>query len=737
MSDDRTLSQQPDLSTPMEPGTVREHWGPFVLRERVGHGAFGEVYRAWDPNLEREVALKLLVPRAVTSDADYQQMLREARALASVRHANVVPVYGVDRHDDRVGFWTDFVHGSTLSSLVRTNGPLGYREAALIGIDIAHALSAVHRAGLLHRDIKAENVMRESGGRILLMDFGLSALPHHQSLAGTPAYMAPELFRGQAASAASDIYALGVLLFLLVTGEYPAPVKTVSAETADEIVRTRRSLLDLRPDLPNRFIRAIECCLCADAAARFQTAGMLANALSEALGVMADAVPGGADRRRKFRRRVAAAAAAVLLLAGAGAIYRYATHPGGMSADSSKDYFKAQDLLSRNYNAKGLPEAITLLNKILARDPSFALAEAGLGRAYYLESRGSSAEQAAALTEKARAACARALALDRSLAPPYVTLARLDTIAGRSALAMQDVHQALAADPSSAEAYGAESELYEVEGRDTEALAAAQKASDLAPEDWHWPMLLGVNHLKSGALELAEADFLRAAELTPDNPLAYTNLAQAQMQLNQLPQAEQSLRKTISIQPNVDAYSELGGVLTIEGKYSEAVAMNLKAVKLDPENYENWGNLATSYEWSSSAPTLTDAAYTRAARLAEKARAATPRDPYVLAALGGYYATLRQGERARPMLRQSLALAPTNPGIVYKAGEAYELLGERTRAIDLIAEALALGYGSAELGRNPRLAGLRSDPAFQQAVNKAKEQRAASTPPVNEATQAD
>jgi len=183
-------------------------WGSFKLLAMVGRGSFGEVYRAWDPHLEREVGLKILLPRSAGDEEQFKALLREARALAAVRHPNIVPVHGIDEHDGLVGFWTDFVHGKTLASLVREQGPFGYREAVLIGIDVCKALSAVHRAGLLHRDIKAENVMREEGGRILLMDFGLSTLPHLQEgFAGTPVYMAPELFAGAASTVESDIYA--------------------------------------------------------------------------------------------------------------------------------------------------------------------------------------------------------------------------------------------------------------------------------------------------------------------------------------------------------------------------------------------------------------------------------------------------------------------------------------------------------------------------------------------------
>src|ERR1700691_1170743 len=258
MQDDPTTPLNHENPGPVEMPPISEAWGDFRLQARVGHGSFGEVYRAWDPHLEREVAVKLLLPASVGDEDDYRAILREARALAAVQHPNIVHVYGMDRHDGRVGYWTDFVHGKTLSFLVLAQGPFGYREAALIGRDVAKALSAVHRAGLLHRDIKAENVMREEGGRILLMDFGLSTLPQRQTgVAGTPNYMAPELFRGNPATVASDIYSMGVLLYFLVTGEYPVRLSKRPFAEAVAAIGDRRTLMDLRPDLPEPFLRTV------------------------------------------------------------------------------------------------------------------------------------------------------------------------------------------------------------------------------------------------------------------------------------------------------------------------------------------------------------------------------------------------------------------------------------------------------------------------------------------------
>ena len=286
MHDDPTLPLGDSPSPAAGMPEARDQWGPFRLLARVGAGGFGEVYRAWDPNLEREVALKLLLPGAVGGDEEYRAMLREARAMASVQHENIVHVYGIDRHDGRVGFWTDFVKGKTLSALLGMQGPFGYREAALIGIDVSRALSAVHRASLLHRDIKAENVMREEGGRILLMDFGLSVGERTimTQLAGTPNYMAPELFDGGKASVCTDIYAMGVLLYYLVIGDYPARLTGLTLQEAKIALGHRRPLMDLRSDLPEPFLRTVRIAMELDPAKRFASAGLLAESLAECLG---------------------------------------------------------------------------------------------------------------------------------------------------------------------------------------------------------------------------------------------------------------------------------------------------------------------------------------------------------------------------------------------------------------------------------------------------------------------
>src|SRR5918993_1640652 len=154
------------------PGT---RWGGLQIAELIGRGTFGDVYRARDPRLDRDVALKLLRqperPTATNTDT-FTDVIAEGRLLGRVRHPNIVAVFGADRIDGRVGVWMELVEGRTLEDESRERGPLSPEEVAQIGVEVCRALGAVHAAGLLHRDVKAQNVMREArAGRIVLMDF--------------------------------------------------------------------------------------------------------------------------------------------------------------------------------------------------------------------------------------------------------------------------------------------------------------------------------------------------------------------------------------------------------------------------------------------------------------------------------------------------------------------------------------------------------------------------------------
>ncbi len=253
-------SEPPD-GHPAATGPLPHQWAHLRLLERIGRGAFGDVYRAWDPRLDREVALKLLPADSAAGESDASSIIHEGRLLARVKHPNVVTIYGAEQIDDRIGLWMEFVRGRTLEQVLQEGRTFSPAEAARIGVEICRAVSAVHAAGLLHRDIKAQNVMLADDGRVVLMDFGTGREledPSSTDLAGTPLYLAPEVFRGQPATVRSDIYSLGVLLFHLISSSFPVQAKTTRELRRAHERSERTSLSAAHPDVPASLARVVD-----------------------------------------------------------------------------------------------------------------------------------------------------------------------------------------------------------------------------------------------------------------------------------------------------------------------------------------------------------------------------------------------------------------------------------------------------------------------------------------------
>ncbi len=317
-------------------------WGRFRIVEELGRGVFGTVYRAVDSTLQIEVALKIVRPRPGVP-FNYERVLQEARRLARVSHPGVVRVFAVERIGDEVGLSMELVEGKTLDAIVRDQGRFSASEASIIGMDLCRALAAVHGAGLLHGDIKAHNVMRANGGRTVLMDFGagrelsIEPVAPGSDFAGTPIYLAPEVFAGANRTPSSDIYSLGVLLYFLVAGSYP-----VEGGTRSEIGRfhdqrsSRRPLRDVRPDLPDGYIRVVERALADDPRLRFESAGSLEAALAAPVSPIAPPSLGPHKPSRVSpARRVAIAAAIVMVVGLAAALAVIDWRPGPGAGDAA------------------------------------------------------------------------------------------------------------------------------------------------------------------------------------------------------------------------------------------------------------------------------------------------------------------------------------------------------------------------------------------------------------------
>jgi Tfp pilus assembly protein PilF/tRNA A-37 threonylcarbamoyl transferase component Bud32 len=721
-------SDESQLETGVSPETLLpealDRWGPFENLLRVGRGSFGEVYRAFDPTLQRHVALKLLLHRGLDRDAEASALLKEARAMARVRHPNVVSIYGVDQHQGRAGFWSDFVEGQTLSHILATQGSMGAREAALVGIDVCRAAGAVHAAGFVHRDIKTGNVMREKGGRILLMDFGLTYESGSDSNpSGTPTYMAPELLAGEASTVASDVYAIGVLIFNLLTGRYPVEGTDVEQLRTEHGKGARRTLLDVRPDLPQALAQVVETAIQADPQKRFGSAGQLVAALSEAIGMgsQAQAAPPPAKPRtlRPWMLAAAGVAAAGLLLAWPQLRALVGPRPIALapSQGAQDDYRRARELLTHYYRPQALETAIPLLEGVVAQDPQFAPAFADLARANFLQF---TQQRDTKYLEPARLAARQAIALRPDLASPHVTLGALYGWTGQNDLATHELEEALRLDRFGAAAYGALADVYKRQGRAELVEPTLQKAVSLAPDDWSLMQQLGEFYLDKGQWQQAGEEYRRAAELMPDNPRPHNNLGLVYQGLGRLEESAAAFQRAIDLEPSFIRFRNLGMVLAEAGKYEEAARMLERSIEMRPDNYRAWGLLAAVYENQHEAPAKVRDTFQRAIALAAELRKETPRDEYLLADIGGYYAALGLKEESLPLLAQAAALAPDIPQVLFQVAVGYEVLGRREDALLWLARAAVTGYPSASIARNPQLEALRADPRYAATVGGAR-----------------
>ncbi len=232
------------------------NYGRYKVVQEVGKGAMGIVYKAFDPQIDREVALKVLRKDRLTDDEFAQRFFKEAKAIGRLSHPNIVTVYDVGQDHGTIYIAMEFLEGMPLDEAIRDDN-LQITEIGSIGAQIAEALDYAHRKGVIHRDIKPSNIILNSNGRIKITDFGVAQIEDlltlHQTQAGaiigTPVYMPPEQINGQSVDGRSDLYALGVILYELLTGAKPF--------TGENFAAVFASVLSHTPDEPAKIVSDI------------------------------------------------------------------------------------------------------------------------------------------------------------------------------------------------------------------------------------------------------------------------------------------------------------------------------------------------------------------------------------------------------------------------------------------------------------------------------------------------
>ncbi|MFK7769266.1 MAG: protein kinase [Mariniblastus sp.] len=370
--------------------------GRFELQEPIGRGGFGVVFLAHDPNLGRDIALKIPRPEVVTTPELKSRFVREGRASAALSHPNIVPVFESGQVGSICYLASQFVDGETLEQWQSNQETIALAPAAKIVSTLAEAISHAHQRGILHRDIKPANVMlaqndeNDVSGKVRIMDFGLakvigesSEFSRTNAIVGTPAYMSPEQANQKDATEASDIYSLGAILFQLLTGKPPllkeSFLETISAVANEDAVPPSKFRNDIPKDLDAITLKCLE----KDPRKRYRSAFDLHRDLNAWLGgkpVVArrPSLPERCNRWIKSNRVLAVSMATVFAILTCATIVsgyfayrsnidqRSATVANGIAKDKTKIAIKQTDRVS---------EAVQRLFVSLAREPSLQKAE--------------------------------------------------------------------------------------------------------------------------------------------------------------------------------------------------------------------------------------------------------------------------------------------------------------------------------------------------------------------------
>src|SRR5512138_176666 len=268
----------------MQPETI----GIYEIKSELGRGGMATVYLAYDPRFEREVAVKVLPRELLHADPQFRlRFEREAKIIAKLEHSAIVPVYDVGEADGQPYFVMRYMNGGSLSERIKAGG-LTIEDATRILGAIAPGLDEAHSKGIIHRDIKPSNILFDKRDNPYSSDFGIAKLTQAQSgnvtgsaIIGTPAYMAPEQAQGDEIDGRADIYALGIILYEMVTGRQPYEADTPMAVAIKHITDPVPHILEANPKLPEGMETIIQTAMAKSKNDRYATSVDMTNALRD------------------------------------------------------------------------------------------------------------------------------------------------------------------------------------------------------------------------------------------------------------------------------------------------------------------------------------------------------------------------------------------------------------------------------------------------------------------------
>jgi tetratricopeptide (TPR) repeat protein len=696
----------------------------YQLGARLDQGGAGAVMAAWDQVLQRHVAIKRV--RAVTGQVpeSIASLVGQGRAGASLEHPAFVKVHAVEDDQDGYALVMERVHGVTLRELI-ARGPVPLDTALDLIVQAASAMQAAHALTLVHGDLKPSNLMIDEGGALRILDLGLAFHDDAQGTTsvlqldqqGTIAYLAPERLLGTAPGLRADVYALGVVLYEMIGGQRPFPALSGLALAAAQM-QSSSAQWPFPAGLPERIVDLILMMTARRPELRLpsmhQVLAQVAACRSEARRGRLPAI-WRRMRATPTRRWLLPAAAALLIAAGVAALVRKPWQPAA-SFSHALTISQALHALESFDQPDQLAVAGAGMATLLARDPHHPAAMAGMS---LVDSLGYVADtRDATRLVRAAASARQALALEPSLALALAANAWVLANQGQRTAALAAAERALMLDPDDFFAQLGKITVLTQLQRFDEAATTAAGALARHPHP-AFSEALGTVHYAQGKYAEAEQDFRRSIALQPEAGTAYAQLSATLLRLDRPDEALRVLQRGLLVRPSARLYTDLGNALFARAEFAAAAAAFTRAVSApggNPDSYLGWANLADTLQLLPARNDDAQRAYERARALLALELVRTPHDPALLSRMGLYAA--RSADPATALRDTALAVqgAPTSPEVRFRAALAYELLHRRGLALTELAAAKRAGYPAAAIETAPDFADLRRDPRYPAAV---------------------
>lgn len=691
----------------------------YRLDKLLGEGGYGHVYEAWDLKLQRSVAIKRLKTAPV---AGQSKLINEARHAASLGHHAFVKIFTYEDDGQSQSIVMELVRGHTLGPCLPDIAR--HQDQALdIISQIAAAMADAHAAGMVHGDLKPGNLMLEPDGTVRILDFGLARYADPlatQSLTptaplGTIAYMAPERLTGSPLQPSSDIYALGVLLYEMVTGERPLASLHGLALAAVQL-QTSSDQWTFPDNISQPLIALIRAMTARDLQQRMPS---MSSVLDHVTRIRAGKVPmllppSVRKHWQHYRRWLIAGGLLIACTLGvAGAKWLPGDYRERLTPYSEADAMQAGlQALSMADRDGELDTASTQFNRILKREPHHAAAAAGMSLTYSMRYIGDGRDEN--WLQKAAAGAQMALQENDQLALAHTAQAWVLALQGHGEAALRTVERALLLDPRDLLALNAKANILLRMRRNDAVQQLINDAALRFPGERMFADLAGILLFQRGDYAGAEREFRRSLQLESDTPQAYANLSAALLRQNRSDEALQVLQRGLQVRSSGMLYSNLGTALFARGDYAGAASAFKHAVSANkggPQDYLRWANLADTLRWLPGKEHDARQAYQRAIQLLKPILERQPDDPTYITRMAIYAAHVGEKDAA-DRADHGASLAPDNPDVHFRAALANELSGRRQPALVHLARAHALGYPTALIASEPDLMALRRDPRY-------------------------